>query len=352
MSIKSEIEHKWLEETLVATTRLNLKRREELEPLLDELARHIPEEYIAGPAFCIFYFVSSVTEGYDAEIGFPVTRAVETDMVTTRTLPEMEVLSLRDSSENLQETYGKLYGYAAEHGIISDEFCREVYSNANDEGKREVELQFVVHNWNELLAQNSERVLGEEAKRQIVQGSEELTVDSSVAERFQWVKGVMEQLQRLADENEQYDILSMCAHVFPASQIEKLRRVYEGAHKRTGDMLKAVDAVIVFMGNDSGWGERPRREGRVIYSAKRPRDPEGYEKARNESERRKAYCFCPLVREHLDEGMPRAFCYCGAGWFRRQWEGAIGKPVTVEIVKSILAGDDLCEFAVHLPDGE
>jgi predicted hydrocarbon binding protein len=47
--------------------------------------------------------------------------------------------------------------------------------------------------------------------------------------------------------------------------------------------------------------------------------------------------------------MPPSFCYCGAGWYRRQWEGAIDRPVTIEIVKSILKGDDVCQFAIHLP---
>jgi predicted hydrocarbon binding protein len=48
--------------------------------------------------------------------------------------------------------------------------------------------------------------------------------------------------------------------------------------------------------------------------------------------------------------MPTAFCYCGAGWYRQQWEGAIGRPVTIEIVKSVLKGDEVCQFAIQLPE--
>jgi hypothetical protein len=43
--------------------------------------------------------------------------------------------------------------------------------------------------------------------------------------------------------------------------------------------LRAVDAVIDFMGEDPGWGERPLWEGHVIYSSKAPRDPKGYASA-------------------------------------------------------------------------
>lgn len=96
------------------------------------------------------------------------------------------------------------------------------------------------------------------------------------------------------------------------------------------------------MESDPGWGEeRPLREGHVIYSAKNPRDPKGYENAKDDLERQRAYCFCPLVRNHMGQGMPIAFCYCGSGWYRQQWEGAIGRSVTVEIVKSILKGESV-----------
>ena len=183
-----------------------------------------------------------------------------------------------------------------------------------------------------------------------MQGSDGLGLESTVDERFRWVKGAMERLNDLADEDKRYDIVSSCAHVFPRGQIEKLRLVYEDVKTKTKDSLKAVDAVIEFMDQDPGWGQRPLREGKVIYSSKAPRDPKGYEEAEGEAEKKKAYCFCPLVRNHLDQGMPVTFCYCGAGWYRQQWEGAIDRPVRVEIVKSIVKGDDVCQFAIYLPD--
>ncbi len=344
-------EHKKFDETPVATIRLNLKERKELHPILDELTQNIPGGQILGPAFCIFQFVTSVKDGFDAEVGFPVARVVETDIIKSRTLPAMEVLSLVHSGPlgELKESYKKLYGCASEHGLISDEFSREVYLDSNDPEGDKIELQFVIHNWNRLLGKNLERVLGEKVRREVLGGSDELTIESTVNERFQWVKGAMERLNKLADKEKRYDVLSSCAHVFPRRQIDKLKAIYEETRAKTDDPLKAVDAVIEFMGEDPGWGERPLRKGNVIYSSKQPRDPVGYEKAKNEADKRRAYCFCPLVRNHLDDAMPITFCYCGAGWYRQQWEGAIGKPVSIEIVKSVLAGDDVCQFAIHLP---
>jgi hypothetical protein len=176
-------------------------------------------------------------------------------------------------------------------------------------------------------------------------------LEAAAGDRFRWVRGVMERLDTLAPESQKYDAVSSCAHVFPKAQIDKLKAAYENARGKVNDPLEAVDAVIEFMDRDPGWGERPRREGRVIYSSKAPRDPEGHAKAKDDMEKRKAYCFCPIVRNHMDQGMSITFCYCGAGWYRQQWEGATGKPVKIDVVKSVLKGDDVCLFAIHLsPD--
>jgi effector-binding domain-containing protein len=353
---ESGIEHRHYGETLVASRRLTIQARGELPATLARLAREVPAKRssaaIAGPPFVLFYFITSVEDGSDVEVAVPVTRPIETAWVSTRLLPALEVLSLRHRGplETLRESYAKLYGAAYKHGLISDEFCREVYLDIRDPADCEVEVQFIVHNWNALLARNVERVLGAAGRAAVMQGSEAVDVETALDDRFHWVKGAVARLDRLAEEGQTYDVLSSCAHVFPAEQVAKLRAVYQEARVRTGDPLQAVDAVIAFMDRDPGWPAGTRREGRIVYAAKKPRDPGAYEKAQTEAEKRQAYCFCPIIRSHLDGGMSPSFCYCGAGWYRRQWEGALGRPVTIEVAKSILRGDDVCQFAIHLPD--
>jgi effector-binding domain-containing protein len=349
---ESGIEHRQYGEALVATTRLTIKTRAELPATIERVAAEVPGEVTVGPAFVIFHFISSVEEGSDVEVGFPVSRAVETARVKTRRLPALEVLSLRHTGalETLRESYAKLYGSASAHGVISDEFCREVYLDLHDPADCEIEVHFIVHNWNALLVQSLECVVGPEGREIVMQGSGAIGVETALDDRFQWVKQALERLDDLAGEDQKYDVLSRCAHVFPAEQVQKLRAIYEDTQARTGDPLQAADAVIAFMDADPGWQEGSQREGRIIYAAKKPRDPQAYAKAQSEVERKQAYCFCPIVRSHLDQGMPASFCYCGAGWYRRQWEGAIGAPVTIEVVKSLLKGDDVCQFAIYLPD--
>ncbi|MFW9916750.1 MAG: GyrI-like domain-containing protein [Candidatus Thorarchaeota archaeon] len=348
------ISPKKLEETLIATIRCSIKSRQEIQAIIDKLSQTIPEDKILGPAFCITHYTSDVKDGFDVEIGFPVSQSIDIGEIKTRTLPKRDVLSFihKGSVEERREKYGTVFGFTNSHGIISDEFSREIYLDSNNPEGNEFELQFIIHDWNRLLAKNVERVLGKQAREEIMQGSNDITLESSLDERVDWIKGAIRRIEDLTNEIQRYDIISGCAHFFPTTLIDKLRTVYQENLAQTQDPLAAVDAVREFMGKSPGWpDEVPPRNGNIIISTKRPANPEGYAKATTDAERRRAYCFCPVVRDSLEKGIPEAFCNCSSGWFRQQWEGALGKPIPkIDILKSIVKGDDVCQFAIHLPE--
>jgi effector-binding domain-containing protein len=353
MSMKDlGISHKQVEARRVAYIRFNLKERTDIQTKLQELAQGVPAEAIDGAPYVHIQYFSSYTEGYEAEIGFPVKQAVEIGRVKSKLLPAMEVLSITHQGppETLRGTKLKLHQFTSQHALISDEFACEVYPDwKNPQGP--VEVQFVIHNWTEILARNLERVTGPDGPASVMGGVEALDMESSPAGRFEWAKAAMGRLDKLADEHQKYDAVSGCAHVYPLGQLDKLKAVYEEARRQSADPLEAVDAVSAFMDADPGWNERERyRVGHVIYHTKNPADPQGYAEAQTNAEKRAAYCFCPVIRARLDQGMPVTYCYCGSGWFRQQWEAATGKPVRVEVLQSVLKGDLVCQFAVHLPE--
>ena len=347
------ISYKRVESRLVAFIRFNLKERADIQTTLQKLAQEIQTGGIDGAPYVHIQYLSSYTEGYEAEAGFPVMQAVESGLVKSKLLPALEVLSIthQGSPEALRETKLKLHQFTSQHALISDEFTREVYPDwQNPQGP--VEVQFVIHNWTEILVHNLERVIGSDGSASVMGSVEVLDVESSPAERFEWVKAAIQRLDNLADEHQKYDMVSSCAHVYPPGQLEKLKVVYDEAHSQYDDPLDVIDAVSAFMDADPGWNERERyRVGRVIYHTKNPADPQGYADAQTDAEKRAAYCFCPVIRAKLDQGMPVTYCYCGSGWFRQQWEAATGKPVRVEVLQSVLKGDLVCQFAVHLPEG-
>jgi effector-binding domain-containing protein len=348
----SDIQYKQIDSTLVAFMRFNLKERSEIQAAFNELAQVIPPGNIAGAPYCVIQFFSSYTEGFEVEVGFPVRQAVETERIHSKTLPGLEVLSLvhQGPPAELRATKLKLYEFTDKHGLISDEFTREVYSEWED-AAGPIEAQFVIHNWSAIFSRNLERVLGKEKRDKVMQAADQPSLESTPLERFEWAKGAMQCLDELADEDQKFDVVSSCAHVFPPLQLDKLREAYQSARLGSADPFEAVDAVIAFMRSDPGWGEKDlSRQGNVVYHTKNPSDPQAYQQATTPEAKRAAYCFCPIIRIHLDKGIPDTYCYCGSGWYRQQWQAATGLPVSVKVVQSVVRGDDVCQFAAHLSE--
>jgi hypothetical protein len=346
------LSHLFIEPQLVAFRRFNLKEREEILPAIQALAVDIPAGLVNGVPYCILQYFSSYPEGYEVEVGFPVTQAFEHERIQCKTSPALEVLAIRHAGppETLQETKSKLRAFTSEHCLISDEFLREEYPEWQD-AQGDIEAQFVIHNWNARLDRSLARVVGDEVRDQIMQGADEIGLETSPELRFEWTRSAMERLEALADDFQRYDVVSACAHVYPPAQLEKLHQVYTKARSQSADPMQAVDAVLAFMAADPGWGEKGmHREGRRIFHKKGPMDAEAYARAKADAEKRAAYCFCPVIRTRLAQGMPLTYCYCGSGWYRQQWEAATGKPVRVEVAGSVLKGDEACSFVVHLAD--
>jgi hypothetical protein len=66
-------------------------------------------------------------------------------------------------------------------------------------------------------------------------------------------------------------------------------------------------------------------------------------------EKRKAYCFCNLVREADNPQIDPIFCYRAAGWDRQCWEPILEVEFKkCKITHSILKGDDFCAWDFYL----
>jgi predicted hydrocarbon binding protein len=44
------------------------------------------------------------------------------------------------------------------------------------------------------------------------------------------------------------------------------------------------------------------------------------------------------------------YCYCGAGFYKGVWEEILQRPVEVEVLESVMRGDEVCTVAIRLPE--
>ncbi|MFW9916063.1 MAG: hypothetical protein ACFFGZ_10690 [Candidatus Thorarchaeota archaeon] len=94
------------------------------------------------------------------------------------------------------------------------------------------------------------------------------------------------------------------------------------------------------------------REGNRVIITKIPYMTKEYLKEADEDKKRYWYCHCPWVREALKEEkqpVDPIFCNCSGGYYKNYWETALGQPVKVEVIESVLKGDSVCKFALLLP---
>jgi len=180
-----------------------------------------------------------------------------------------------------------------------------------------------------------------------------------------WTRALLDQLEAV-DPDRARDVLAGCACQYPKSRLDEMRRVYA----ETGD-LERVHAMLQdqflettkdFLGlneeeiegiEELGWGVAGVLHGDTVIATKMPFDWPSYWAEDDAGLRRFHYCHCPRVRDLIrgeDEPLSKTYCYCGAGFYKGIWGYILGRPVDVEVLETVMQGDDVCRIAVHLPE--
>lgn len=92
-------------------------------------------------------------------------------------------------------------------------------------------------------------------------------------------------------------------------------------------------------------------DGDTLYVTKIPYDPAKYISETDPVMKRYYACHCPFARESIRAGSPEIspnWCYCSGGFAKHPYEVLFGRPLRVELLQSVLKGDPVCRFAIHL----
>ena len=339
------VEYKTIEDMLIASIRSPLFKRDELKDRFNHL-KEVCGEKISGPGMIVYHWDTDVKEGLDVEAAYQVSKPVESESISSRILEGFDAFTTvhKGPYDQISLAFRRLHEYRASRGLAAELNPREVYLTGPFEENPEdnvTELQTTIHPWESRFKDRVKKVLGEDKGSRVLQGAEKITPFSPASERSSWVVSAIERLDKLADEDQKCAVISKCAHDRPLEDIQRFKEIFHSSQD--------IDKVLEVYVEDLPWLEKPYREGRILYTSKPPANREAYDEAVTQDEIIKAACFCPIVKAAL-EGMPRTFCYCGAGWAEQLWSEVVGQSVKVDIVETVVDGGKLCKFAVYLPE--
>jgi len=132
---------------------------------------------------------------------------------------------------------------------------------------------------------------------------------------------------------------------------EYVEELEEHAKHKTLYYTQEVDQEVVEYVRRNPTCQVGVKEGDVIYVTKIPYQARNYLHEKNERMKRYYACHCPWVREAIKSGQQISpdFCYCSAGFEKRIWDVIFNQPVKAEVLETVLKGDDICRFAIHIP---
>jgi effector-binding domain-containing protein len=333
------------DELLFAGIRRPIRTRAELEPRIEAIERACAGR-ITGPLTHIFRFDTPV-DGYDSEIGFPVSKEVHSGEVRTHRLRRMHFFSVlhRGSPETLRVSRARLSEHMNRRGLSPELESVEVYHRRDtaQPSQNETEVMASYLAWPEVYKEQLVRVLGDKTAAEIWEGGAVITPQTLVDERGAWVATSIARLRARTDEDQQFDILSRVALVRPPEDVARYKPLY--------DQEKNLQAVFAAQEEQlrktptGGFVDPPRFDGKVLHRSKVPYDAQRYRQAQTHEEKRRAYCFCALIREASDPRIDPIFCYRAAGWDRQFYEPLLGVQFKkCHITHSVLKGDDFCAW--------
>ena len=223
--------------------------------------------------------------------------------------------------------------------------------------------------WLDRFEETLNGFVGEEFRRKIIEAGGPIKQSSSTDKKAVWTKCMMNCLETNVDEKTCKKILTNNLHFkSPKSpSFKKLKRMYEKTgntddilkhlhdkwKKRIGDMYGYDSAEHKYVEADPTI-EAGKREGNIVYVSKIPYQIKEFLEAKDSKAKRYHYCHCGWVRDSIKkpekEQVSPTFCYCSGGWHKVPFEGIFEQPLEVDVVKSVLKGDEMCTFAIHLPE--
>lgn len=170
------------------------------------------------------------------------------------------------------------------------------------------------------LAQVIERETNQDVLLEVMQGVDQC--GPGPVEKASWIKGAVERLERLVGKEKSASIMEACGRKCCGA-------TYRKSVQKVMSESESLEAFLTTLNKKGlGGGRLTLKDAKTITG--------GYN-----------HCYCGQVKKTKDV-FPILYCSCSVGWYKQLFESALGRPVEVEILQSIIAGAHTCEFVIRL----
>jgi predicted hydrocarbon binding protein len=171
------------------------------------------------------------------------------------------------------------------------------------------------------LAKNIEKMASPDAAAVVMQNVEEFQSAPTNAANAAWLKKAMETLETLVGTETTVRIMEECGR-------KCCGQTWRTRAKQLFNKSKSMEEFIQNLNSAHLGGGRLKIQGDTITG--------GYD-----------HCYCGQVKNTKDV-FPLTYCHCSVGWYKQLFESALGRPVDVELVQSIVTGAETCEFIIYI----
>jgi hypothetical protein len=183
------------------------------------------------------------------------------------------------------------------------------------------------------LGGHIEEIAGKTVSCKVMEGSEKAAKSTDRVKTALWIKDAIDRLDAAAVPEKCKEIMAACGLncISHAKGLANGIRHRRQKYATEEEFLKAEIKKPVH-------GIRLELRGKTLIQYYTPHT---YSTPRR--------CFCGLVAA-LPEGitMSPTYCQCSRSFVEKYWEGALGRPVSVEVRETAITGADECKFIIHL----
>lgn len=185
------------------------------------------------------------------------------------------------------------------------------------------------------LEANVKAIAGGAAADAVMKGAGDLKASANKIKVAEWVQGAMERLDATVPKDQREKIMAACGR--NCARIN--HRAIETFQKRSAQHI-SLDAFLNAETKSSMKGTRLWREKGAIVQAYCPSEYT-----------RPMRCYCALVNGlPANKTMSATYCQCSRAFVQQMWEESLGRPVSVTLLKSAVAGAKECHFQINFKE--